>query len=290
MVFFAGLVISSFQNCGSFESSLVGLDTTFNADSIADLDDIPYIQEGSAPYTTLSKTIGETSGTVSTISWDLSSEAQLGDGIDGGILNIDIQKREMSNGRGEVYYISNPVIMSGGSAIIVQSLRVVINGEVDSQALDFADIDQTVAANSVVQLSQKTAVYSLNVYAKPTDTIAISFATLFASNITLPDNSGLVPGADEPDMTGGGTSEPTNPTTPAEPADPVEDPSAELFLGAQIYSNNCAGCHGSLSNSNVRGVLVNNITGAFRSVPSMTRFQGQFSSPELEALSAALRQ
>ena len=83
---------------------------------------------------------------------------------------------------------------------------------------------------------------------------------------------------------------PNNPTTPPPVIPPVTPPPPDTSVarGLQVYSQNCAECHGLIDGSSVLNRSGSQITTAINVIPVMSRLRGAISSSDLEALVNAL--
>ena len=80
------------------------------------------------------------------------------------------------------------------------------------------------------------------------------------------------------------TPTPTPTPTPGGTPTPTPTPSS----GAALYSANCAGCHGALASSSVKGSSASEIQNAINSVSKMSGFKGVFTSSQIQSIASAL--
>lgn len=112
-----------------------------------------------------------------TITWNLDTELASGAGAYGGA-KFSIQVRMATNASGvTTYYLTNPTVTTGTSALQIGQLTVSINGQAQPLATTFSRLDAEVPANtSNSRLSASTMIIESPV--KPTDTLKISFGIL----------------------------------------------------------------------------------------------------------------
>ncbi len=215
---------------------------------------------GLAPHKTAAKTIQATT-VFRVITWNLGSDLEEGSSDFGGAtFEIQIKKGEANGTAAASYFISSPIIKTAGSPIEVKELYVYINGVRLDASTTFTEIDKFIpAGNTTTLLSTGTTVVDMAQAGrdgiKETDTIAVSFSHLVKSS-------------------GSG---PPNPT-----------PTPAPLNGAQLYTTNCASCHGQLAVSTKKNRTAIQFRAAIVNVNTMKTLV--LTDAELQAMATALAQ
>ena len=76
--------------------------------------------------------------------------------------------------------------------------------------------------------------------------------------------------------------------TPTPAPGPTPTPTPAPSGGAALYSANCAGCHGALASSSIKGASASEIQSAINSVSQMSGFKGAFTSSQIQSIASAL--